>query len=123
LFLGLTHDDEVTVWLNGKQVADITGYNASSFLLDISTPGKQALKDGANILAVKCHNIANTPQFVDVSLMGLGKDESVAVRARSAAAPAARFFEWRPGHSRLLIKTGVAGSRFVDLSGRNAPVH
>lgn len=117
LILGLTHDDEVTVWLNGQQVADITGYNASSFLLDISTPGKKALKDGANILAVKCHNVSSTPQFVDVSLMGLGKDEPVALRARSAAAPPARVFSWRPGHSRLLIG---AGARLVDLSGRSA---
>lgn len=117
LILTLAHDDEVTVYLNGVQVADLTGYSTQSFPLDITGPGKKALKDGSNVLAVKGHNVPGTPQFVDVSLMSLSKEAPVALRPRPAAAAAPKFFSWRPGQSRLLI--GAQG-RLIDLSGRAA---
>lgn len=119
--LNVAHDDEATVWINGKQVAMLSGYQTSAQALDISGPAKGAIVAGENVLVIQCHNAAGTPQYVDASLVGLPAEVPVALDApsnRRVTASEARFFRWSPGHSRLLV--GAHG-RVSDLAGRAAP--
>ncbi len=63
--LRIFHDEEVTVFLNGTQIASLSG-----FLTDYSTvvlDGEAPLKPGRNVIAVHCRNTEGG-QFIDVGI-------------------------------------------------------
>ena len=75
LFLKLNHDDNVKVWLNGIQIADINGWQNSYKYLPVSQEAMQALKTEGNVLAIHIRNTAGG-QFLDAGLVTEAKSKS-----------------------------------------------
>ncbi|HBO29850.1 MAG TPA: glutaminase, partial [Leeuwenhoekiella sp.] len=68
LYLKLSHDDNVKVWLNGVQIADINGWQNSYKYLPIPEEAMQTLKTEGNVLAIHIRNTAGG-QFLDAGLV------------------------------------------------------
>ncbi len=62
------HDEDVQVFINGKQIAALTGWTQDYEIVPLDETAKQSLLVGTNLLAVHCHQ--NTGgQFIDVHLV------------------------------------------------------
>ena len=62
------HDEDVEVYINGVLAASATGYTDDYATLPMTEAGRAALKPGANVLAVHCHQTIGG-QSVDVGIM------------------------------------------------------
>jgi hypothetical protein len=68
LLLKIFHDEDAVVFLNGKEIAALTGYVTDYVLIDLVGEAADALKMGANTLAVHCRQTQGG-QFIDVGLI------------------------------------------------------
>ena len=66
--LRIFHDDAAEVYLNGEQVAKLSGYLGTYFCLPLGETGAKALRRGTNTLAVHVHQDRGG-QYVDVGLV------------------------------------------------------
>jgi hypothetical protein len=67
LLLRLFHDDDVEVYLNGKQIFIHAGANGDLQMFELSDAASSALKTGENILALHCVNTGG-PGSLDAGL-------------------------------------------------------
>ena len=65
--LSIHHDDDVAVYVNGKEVLRKPGWTSAYGALDASDALRAALQPGANALAVHCHQDKGG-QFIDVGI-------------------------------------------------------
>lgn len=70
LALRIHHDEDATVYLNGKEIATIPGYTTDYALVPLSDEATQAAKPGENTLAVHCTQTRGG-QYIDVGLVDL----------------------------------------------------
>jgi len=61
------HDEDATIYVNGKLVASFTGYIGSYEWMPLDARIKEALQPGKNILAVHCHQTTGG-QYIDAGL-------------------------------------------------------
>ncbi|MBN2162772.1 MAG: hypothetical protein JXR25_15290 [Pontiellaceae bacterium] len=62
------HDEDLTVYLNGKEVLNMPGYSTSYQLIPLTDSAKASLKKGRNLLAAHCHQ-TDGGQYADVHLV------------------------------------------------------
>lgn len=67
LHLRVHHDEDAEVFLNGHKVASLAGFISDYEELDIAKAAR-LLNDGANVLAVHCHQTSGG-QYIDVGLV------------------------------------------------------
>jgi len=68
LGLSLHHDEDVQIYLNGKQIFKAAGYVAGYVRVPLGPEALAALKTGENVLAVHCHQTIGG-QYIDVGLL------------------------------------------------------
>jgi len=66
--LRLHHDEDIAVYLNGKQIFTAAGYRTDYRWLVVTELVQKALRKGRNVLAVSCHQTYGG-QYVDVGLV------------------------------------------------------
>ena len=64
------HDEDVEVFINGKQVGSATGYTTDYVTLPISAANRSILKTGTNTIAVHCKQTGGG-QYIDVGIIDL----------------------------------------------------
>lgn len=62
------HDEDVEIYVNGVLAASATGYTDDYAALPMTDAGRAALKPGANVIAVHCHQTTGG-QSVDVGIV------------------------------------------------------
>jgi beta-galactosidase len=62
------HDEDATVYINGKQVAQLKGYTQDYEVVPLDEAGREALRVGDNMLAVHCRQTSGG-QFIDVHVV------------------------------------------------------
>jgi hypothetical protein len=62
------HDEDVEIYVNGRQAAALTGYNQTYAVVPLSEAARASLRPGANTLAVHVRN-ARGAQYVDVGVV------------------------------------------------------
>jgi hypothetical protein len=72
LFLSFHHDEDITVFLNGRQILHRTGYSTYYQTEDVTDSAIPALQTGQNVLAVHVKQTIGG-QFFDLSLRGFAK--------------------------------------------------
>jgi hypothetical protein len=68
LFLKIDHDDDVDVFLNGKNIFSEKGANGKYRLVDLNEAIKSNLKEGKNVLAMHCVNTGGAA-FLDAGIV------------------------------------------------------
>jgi len=68
LVLKIRHDEDATVFLNGVEIAKLTGHIGNYSMIEISEEGASALKPHKNILAIHVKQTIGG-QFIDAGLM------------------------------------------------------
>jgi hypothetical protein len=68
LSLFVHHDEDVEIYINGVLAARKSGFTTDYETVDIRPAGKQALKEGKNVMAVHCRQTGGG-QFVDVGIV------------------------------------------------------
>jgi hypothetical protein len=68
LFLKIDHDDDVDVFLNGKNIFSEKGANGKYRLVDLNDAIKSNLKEGKNVLAMHCVNTGGAA-FLDAGIV------------------------------------------------------
>ncbi len=68
LNLRIHHDEDAEVYLNGKRVIQLTGYETDYVDVELDQEAAAAVRPGKNVLAVHCHQTAGG-QFIDVGLV------------------------------------------------------
>lgn len=66
------HDEDATVWLNGKKVLTTTDYTAGYQTFATQHEAKDVLKQGKNVLAIECKQTRGG-QFIDAGILTIGK--------------------------------------------------
>lgn len=74
VFLKLLHDDDVEVYLNGKQIYAKEGWNNKYEYYPMSDEAVKVLKKKGNVLAIHVHNNRGD-QFLDAGIVQLKKDK------------------------------------------------
>lgn len=68
LHLRLHYDEDVEIYINGKLVAERTGFVVHYLDIELDEAARQALKVGKNTIAVHCHEVKGG-QYVDVGIV------------------------------------------------------
>lgn len=68
LVLRIFHDEDATVFLNGKEIASLGGYTTNHILVDLDEEAASALKVGRNVLAVHVKQTRGG-QYLDAGLL------------------------------------------------------
>lgn len=89
------HDDEAQIYINGQQVADLTGWTTNFSVIPLDEKGRQALQKGKNLLAVHCYQDGGG-QFIDVHVIDAKQVPVLPPPKRSTV----------PFHSKLITKWG-----------------
>jgi hypothetical protein len=66
--LRIHHDEDAEVFLNGEQIAVLTGFTTGYVLVPLDDAGHKALRQGNNSLAVRCKQTGGG-QYIDVGLV------------------------------------------------------
>jgi beta-galactosidase len=66
--LFIHHDEDTEVYINGTQVAKVTGYITDYKVIPLSAEGKKVLKRGKNLLAAHTHQTGGG-QYIDFHLV------------------------------------------------------
>ena len=74
-YVKIHHDEDAEVYLNGKLIAEFTGYTTGYIMLPLDGEGIAALKSGSNVLAVHCRQTMGG-QYIDVGLIDLVEPDS-----------------------------------------------
>ncbi len=69
LYLNIFHDEDAQVYLNGRLIAEVSGYTSSYITMALDETALTALKKGENLLAVHCRQTSGG-QYIDVGLFG-----------------------------------------------------
>jgi glycosyl hydrolase family 2 len=67
-YLRIFHDDDTTVYLNGKPIEDLSGATAAYAFIPLKEVARAALRSGRNTLAVHTHQTRGG-QFIDVGIV------------------------------------------------------
>ena len=70
LALRIHHDEDATVYINGEQVIELSGYTAEYETVPLDEAAVKAMKPGKNIIAVHCRQTGGG-QYLDFGLMEL----------------------------------------------------
>ena len=65
------HDEDAEVYINGKQVAQVTGFQSKYIVVPIDDEKRSVLRTGQNTMAVHCKQTSGG-QFIDVHLIDAG---------------------------------------------------
>lgn len=68
LAIMIHHDEDATIFLNGKPLAKFDGYTTDYKVVSVADDKRELLKPGDNLLAVQCNQTAGG-QFIDVHLV------------------------------------------------------
>lgn len=68
LMLNMSHDDNVSVYINGELAYKADGWNSAPELFEINEAARETLKKGANVLAIHCENTAGGA-YLDAGLV------------------------------------------------------
>jgi hypothetical protein len=68
LYVVLTHDEDVTVYLNGVEAASVPGYSTGYVMVPVNEQGARALISGSNVIAVRCQQTKGG-QAIDVGIV------------------------------------------------------
>lgn len=68
LHLRLHHDEDVEVFVNGKRVASLTGFQTGYVNVDVGEQLAKQLRRGKNVIAVHCHQTGGG-QYIDVGIV------------------------------------------------------
>ena len=68
LFLKISHDDNVEVFLNGNNIYSKEGWTSKFVLVGLNEAIKSNLKEGKNVLAIHCVNTAGS-SFLDAGIV------------------------------------------------------
>jgi hypothetical protein len=70
LYVVLTHDEDVTIYLNGVEAASVPGYSTGYVMVPVSDQAARALTSGSNVIAVRCQQTKGG-QAIDVGMVGV----------------------------------------------------
>lgn len=70
LQLIIHHDEDAEVYLNGQRVLETTGYTTGYAVMPMKPGTAEALKKGANVIAIHCHQTAGG-QYIDAGLVSV----------------------------------------------------
>jgi hypothetical protein len=66
----LHHDEDAEVYVNGILAAKVTGYSMQYEQVALTPEGRQAFKEGSNVIAIHCHQTGGG-QYIDAGLIDL----------------------------------------------------
>jgi hypothetical protein len=70
--LRMFHDEDATVWINGKQVLSVADYTDGYRTFSTRVEAKDVLKQGKNVLAIECKQTRGG-QFIDAGILVVGE--------------------------------------------------
>lgn len=82
LRLRIHHDEDAEVYLNGVEVATLSGYTTEYTDLPLGGKGREALKEGKNVLAIHCRQTQGG-QYIDAGLVAVEETDEVATEKTS----------------------------------------
>ncbi|NQT40150.1 MAG: hypothetical protein HQ581_21845, partial [Planctomycetes bacterium] len=86
------HDEDVEMYVNGKRVFVVTGFNVRRTAYDVTAELKASLKPGRNVVAVHVHQTSGG-QYIDLGLV-LDPKEKPAMRIDPQALARLRASRW-----------------------------
>ncbi|MDG1139310.1 MAG: PSD1 and planctomycete cytochrome C domain-containing protein [Opitutales bacterium] len=130
LFLSFHHDEDITVFLNGRQVLHRTGYSTFYQTEDVTKSAISALQTGQNVLAVHVKQTIGG-QFFDLALHGFSKPvnlDHLLNKHGAGVLNGGRFNLYKKDKSTLAkhLKTEPSASRYPVLAvaeSGNHPIH
>jgi hypothetical protein len=68
LYFVLTHDEDVSIFINGVEAASVPGHSTGYVVIPVSEEGARALASGPNVIAVRCQQTKGA-QAIDVGMV------------------------------------------------------
>ena len=68
LYFVLTHDEDVSIYLNGVEAASVPGHSTGYVMVPVNEQGARALASGSNVIAVRCQQTKGA-QAIDVGIV------------------------------------------------------